>query len=71
MHGKRPPRPEEARNLGLFDSVWEMVKRCWEQDPAQRPEISEVLDVFKKAAAAHALVLARRYYVLFLFTLVC
>jgi len=52
--GERPPRPEEACRLGLSDSVWEMVEKCWEQEPLPRPKISEVLKFFKEAATAHA-----------------
>jgi len=52
--GQRPPRPE-ARELGLSDSMWGIVERCWKQDPAERPKISEVLDFFNEVAAAHSL----------------
>jgi len=51
VRGGRPSRPEEARSLGLSDSVWDMVERCWKQDPAQRPLISEVLGFFTTAAS--------------------
>jgi len=54
MNGARPPRPEEARRLGLSDKVWEMIKKCWQQDPGERPNVSVVIDCFKKATVAHA-----------------
>ena len=41
MNGERPARPQGAQELGLTDPVWEMVVRCWSQDPAQRPTITE------------------------------
>jgi len=40
---RRPARPQEAQELGLTDSVWGMAVRCWHQDPAQRPTMTEVV----------------------------
>ena len=45
MDSHRPARPQEGQELGLTDSVWEMTVRCWDQDPAQRPMMSEVVGV--------------------------
>lgn len=51
MRGRRPKRPEDARELGLSDSVWEMVERCWEKVPDQRPNMSEITSFFREAAS--------------------
>jgi len=40
LAGKRPPRPAHR---DLTDDLWEMVERCWNEDPQHRPEISEVI----------------------------
>jgi hypothetical protein len=44
--GERPPRPqiEEAFSRGLDNDVWELLVRCWTHDPADRPDMSEVLE---------------------------
>jgi hypothetical protein len=44
--GSRPARPigEDAAGDGLItDALWDMVESCWDQDPAKRPSISDVL----------------------------
>jgi len=43
INGGRPARPQEAQGLGLTNSVWEMVVRCWDQDPVLRPTMTEVV----------------------------
>ena len=48
MDGSRPARPHEAQDLGLTDSVWDMVVRCWHQDPAQRPTMTEVVGLARE-----------------------
>ena len=48
MDGERPARPQEAQELGLTDSMWEMTVRCWHQDPAQRPMMTEVVGLLLK-----------------------
>mgnify|MGYP001807665493 CR=1 FL=1 len=35
--GFRPPRPHH-----LSDAQWELVCRCWHQDPCERPPMAEV-----------------------------
>ncbi|EMD32003.1 hypothetical protein CERSUDRAFT_127140 [Gelatoporia subvermispora B] len=39
-----PPR-SVALSVGLTDTVWALMERCWDQDPLQRPDINEVLGV--------------------------
>ena len=42
MSGKRLPRQTHP---ALTVELWTLMKRCWNQDPRSRPEISEVLKV--------------------------
>ena len=46
--GIRPDRPQGAEKLGLTVSLWEMTCRCWHQDPAQRPNITEVAGLLRE-----------------------
>ena len=41
--GTRPDLPQGAQNLGLTDSLWEMALRCLRTDPAQQPDMTEVV----------------------------
>ena len=50
--GVRPNRPQEAEKLGLTDSLWEMTCRCWHQDPARRPNITEVAAFLREWSAS-------------------
>ena len=42
MAGERPPRPAHPQ---FIDRLWRLMKRCWNQDPRLRPEVSEVFTV--------------------------
>jgi len=46
--GQRPSRPQEAQELGLTDSVWDMTLRCWQQDPTCRPTVTEVVGLLRE-----------------------
>ena len=39
--GTRPKRPKEPgthdQEVPMSDALWEVVQRCWAQDPQQRP----------------------------------
>jgi len=48
ISGERPARPQEAQELGLTDSVWDMALRCWRQDPADRPTVTEVVRLLRE-----------------------
>ena len=52
MDGERPARPQEAQELGLTDPMWDMTIRCWDQDPAQRPTMIEVIGLLWREAPA-------------------
>jgi len=40
--GKRPPRKP---NPPLEDEAWNLIERCWDQDPIKRPSIDDVVDI--------------------------
>ncbi|KLO11007.1 kinase-like protein [Schizopora paradoxa] len=44
MNGGRPQRPKEqaAIDRGLDDDLWDLLSRCWAQEPSDRPDIFEV-----------------------------
>jgi hypothetical protein len=41
--GKLRPPTDTIRN----DEIVELMERCWSQDPDQRPEFSEIVDILK------------------------
>ena len=46
ISGERPPKPENAEEIGMTESVWELMKDCWKEDRTARPTITEVLKRF-------------------------
>jgi len=51
LRGTRPPRVVGALSLGLSDSVWDLMEKCWWSDPGERPPIGQVLPVLTYAVA--------------------
>lgn len=49
LNGKRPPRPTHS---SCTDYLWNLIQRCWDQDPLLRPEISEVLRILLFSSAS-------------------
>ena len=45
QQGDRPRRPTdpEIAARGLDDNLWRLLEQCWQEDPAVRPKIEEVL----------------------------
>ena len=43
LEGERPERPRGVRGAWFQDSVWEMLERCWEVQPKDRPSLNTVL----------------------------
>ena len=41
--GERPPKPENAEEIGI---VWDLLEECWREDRTKRPNISEILGRF-------------------------
>lgn len=52
VHGKHPERPagQAAGVRGLSDDVWNVMKLCWTRQPALRPKIGLVHDIFSNIA---------------------
>ena len=47
LRGKRPQKPK-ATALGITPAVWSVAKKCWNQNPQQRPEVNAVLQKLEK-----------------------
>ena len=45
QQGERPSRPEgqEIIDRGLDDNLWDLLTRCWDAFPENRPTIHQVL----------------------------
>ena len=41
--GEHPVRPEGAQGRWFTDDVWNMLERCWERSPGDRPRVEIVL----------------------------
>ena len=51
VEGLRPDRPANSSVIGLSDSLWDFVQRCWDHDVKSRPKIGEVVEHLAKEAA--------------------
>jgi hypothetical protein len=49
--GERPTKPKNASAIGLFDSLWIFVQRCWDGDMNARPKVTEVVAHLEEATA--------------------
>jgi hypothetical protein len=47
LKGDRPSRPEHP---SFTDDLWELIQRCWDNDPRLRPEILEVSQTFSSVS---------------------
>lgn len=45
--GKRPEKPPAAEELGLTADMWRFIEKCWNQNPSERPNITEVVDAWE------------------------
>ena len=52
VDNKLQTHPEKTQELGLTDSVWDMAVRCWDQDPARRPTMVEVVRLLRKRSVS-------------------
>lgn len=50
LGGDRPERPQGAERAGFTDDVWDVLGRCWEPQPANRPKVEDVLLCLEKAS---------------------
>lgn len=39
---ERGERPERPTDMGLADSVWALIEQCWDENPRNRPKMSDV-----------------------------
>ena len=46
ISGERPPKPENAEEVGMTETVWELMKECWREDRMEKPDISQILRRF-------------------------
>ena len=52
VQGRRPDKPEDALAIGLSDSLWTFVQRCWDGDRNSRPRVADVVTHLGMAAAS-------------------
>ncbi|TFK33162.1 kinase-like domain-containing protein [Crucibulum laeve] len=38
IRGIRPPRPSHKKCPDLTDDIWQLIERCWKQNPKDRPD---------------------------------
>ncbi len=52
--GMRPPRPADkaVQKLGLNDSMWRVITRCWDQTPEERLSASQLSHKLERLATA-------------------
>ena len=48
MGGKRPTRPSHP---DFTEPLWALTRRCWHQEPRNRPEVREVIKVLRELSA--------------------
>ena len=46
--GDRPEMPGNARDIGLTPEIWDLLERCWRQDPKKRPAMRDVVRRWQK-----------------------
>lgn len=45
--GQRPEKPHGAESRGLSAEMWEFIQKCWDQDPAKRPDVNAVVGAWR------------------------
>ena len=35
--GKRPAKPDDVETAGFGRAIWDLVEKCWSQNPTERP----------------------------------
>ena len=41
--GVRPGKPVDAETIGISDSLWKLIQKCWDGEKTRRPQIQEVV----------------------------
>lgn len=49
--GARPDKPQDAAKIGISDSLWELIRICWDRTIEERPQIQEVVEGVGNSAA--------------------
>ena len=47
IKGERPRRPRGEEGMWFTDGIWNVLERCWEPSPGDRPNIEVVLEVLE------------------------
>ena len=48
--GERPGRPQGGERGWFTDGIWNILERCWEPKPGDRPRIKDVLQCLEKSS---------------------
>jgi len=51
LGGENPPKPTNAPELGLSDSIWKFLEDCWQTERTRRPLVKEVSGYVTAAAS--------------------
>ena len=46
ISGERPPKPKNAEGTEMTEVMWDLLRECWREDRAARPNISDILRRF-------------------------
>jgi hypothetical protein len=47
IEGRRPQRPSDSVELGLSDSIWELVLAGWNSEPSERPRVQAFVSLLE------------------------
>jgi len=47
FRGDRPEMPGNAQAVGLTAEMWELLEKCWHQNPENRPTMGEVVRIWR------------------------
>ena len=46
--GQRPGKPQAAESRGFTPEIWKFIQKCWNQNPARRPGINDVVGAWQR-----------------------
>jgi hypothetical protein len=49
MHGKRPARPASSANMGISDTLWQLLQNCWSAELEKRPGLTIIREFLQQA----------------------
>lgn len=47
VRGQRPEKPPDTEGRGLTPEIWKFIQKCWNQNPARRPDINVVVSTWR------------------------